>query len=270
MRDRQWVPFKDHHNFETYIDGCSFTNGISAIDGLKESTTEKSWAWNLPDQNKIFIGARAGKDNHSIFMDCMAAIHLKNIKRLIVFWTFPERYALPSDEDRYWINKAVMQPMRYNSESFWDYIYFQLIFMHQIQQACNEKNVEFTFLTTLPYVFYRRGNNGFLERIDHSRVINWPGYDANINDGCWANSLTTLFGVHYNCLGEDLKHLTREGEILFRDKIIMPFLEGKEIEQPWNTQEVFKYCETIPEDELEYQTGLTYSNLKKSVDYIYE
>ena len=269
MRAHGKCPFKERHYFDIYIDGCSFTNGHNAVDGLEESTTEKSWAWKLP--GSTFIGARAGKDNHTIFMDSMQALQ-KGIKELIIFWTFPERYQLPSEKNpphNIWHNKEIVPPMMLHN-AFWDHVKFQLIFMYTIQEECKRQGVKYTYLTTLPYSYYVQGDNWYLSKIDHNRVVNWPGVPTDVEHGAWVNSLITMFGVKHNCLGGDLKHLTPDGEDKFLEQVILTFLNNNEAVQDWSPELVIEYALSIPEKKLHEATRLNKKDIHRQVEYIYE
>lgn len=243
-------------NSSVYIDGCSFTSGI-------DDTRYKSWAFKVSG-NKT-VAAMPGKDNHSIFMDTMAAINSMELSSVIIYWTFPERYKLPSvsiNPAGYWINKQEAPPMELHIP-FWDHLKYQLTFMYIIQQECLKKKIKCFYLSVLPYDYYVKGDNGFLDKIDTSRFLNWPEYGNPLDAGNYVNCLTTKFGASNNCLGDDFKHLTLEGEQLFYDNIINPFLQDKPVNISWSYRSVIQWLRSNKDKKLPLRdTEIT--------EYIYE
>lgn len=253
--------------FDTYVDGCSFTSGIF-------NTLNKSWYKYLP--GRVHSSSWPGKDNFSIFNDVFYTISNFDLKRIIVYWTYPERFSLPILQNgsvTTWPNKSI-QPGFSVDKTFFDYVKYNLNFMYLIQEACIHKNINCIFLTTIPKYYYEHGDNGLYEKIN--RVINWPGPVLNTDYHIWCNSLQILFGSFFNVLDNDGMHLNEEGHKLFYDKMILPFFENKEIEQPWTTSTSVNWLLSAPnllkEQALKNSRIETINNLKSNLNtkFIYE
>lgn len=240
-----------HDRFHTYVDGCSFTSGIS-------DTINRSWWRNIPEITRS--SAWPGKDNYSIFTDTLYTITNYPINRAIIYWTYPERFNLPySDNGRVtnWPNKNIQQAFKIDTV-FYDYVKMNLNYMFVIQELCKQKNIELFYITTLPYHYYEQGDNGLLTKIDS--VANWPGPALNHSYHVWINSLQMLFGSYYNVIDNDGMHLNEEGHKLFYKHFIAPMLSKEEIQQPWSTHNTVNWAHNLDQSRL--LTALANSRIK--------
>jgi len=221
--------------FKTYIDGCSFTSGMPGTYG-------NTWSSFI---NNAYNNAVAGKDNFSIFNDTFYVINNYDIDRIIIYWTYPERFWLPTkerDKITNWSNKMI-QPCFTVDKCFFDYVKMNLNFMYVLQEHCKNRNIECFYLTTVPYYLYEEGDNGLVNKI--RGVGNWPGPYLNKNYNVWVNSLQILFGGFYNCVDKDGMHLNSRGHKLFYEKVIEPLINHNEIDQQWSSQSVVNWVESL-------------------------
>ncbi len=252
-------------NFHTYIDGCSFTSGMPGTFG-------KAWP-SFITESKVNM-ADPGKDNFTIFNDTMYAINNYPVQRIIIYWTYPERFWLPINENNRitnWSNKNI-QPCFTLDKVFFDYVKMNLNFMYALQELCKVKNIEYFFITTAPYYVYEQGDNGLTDKID--KVVNWPGPYLNNNYHIWVNSLQMLFGGYYNCVDIDGMHLNSEGHKLFYDNYINPFINNNEVDEPWSSQSTIKWIDKL--SSTDKNEAFKNARIKDSIlintttDYIYE
>jgi hypothetical protein len=253
-------------DFHTYVDGCSFTSGMPGTYG-------KAWP-SFINESTINM-ATPGKDNFTIFNDAMYTINNYPIKRIIIYWTYPERFWLPIKENNKisnWSNKNI-QPCFTVDNVFFDYVKMNLNFMYTLQELCKNKKIEYFYLTTVPYYIYEQGDNGLTNKINN--VANWPGPYLNNNYHIWVNSLQILFGGYYNCVDKDGMHLNLNGHKLFFDNYICPFITNKKLEEPWTSQTSIKWIDSlssINKEEAFKNARIKNNNLLNNLttDYIYE
>ena len=259
------IPPEDR--FHTYVDGCSFTSGYN-------STINRAWWRYIKEPTRS--AAWPGKDNFSIFNDTVYALTNYPIQRVIIYWTYPERFNLPYNNNHAitnWPNKK-LQPAFIIDKCFYDYLKMNLTFMYSIQQICKEKDVELYNITTLPYHYYENGDNGLVKEIKN--VANWPGPYLNASYHVWVNSLQILFGSYHNVIDSDGMHINATGHQLFYTNFIHPLINKQEIEQPWSTNNALDWIYNLTPD-LQKEAfsnsrvgsieGLTQ---KTTTDFVYE